>query len=122
MNVLYLVVGGALGALARYAVEGWVDDLAGPSGLGVFAVNMAGAFLIGLFLTASEERFVWPSELRLLVAVGFLGAFTTFSTLAWETKGMLDASNFGGAALNVAGSMVCGLAAVYAGSALGRAI
>jgi len=122
MHILYLIIGGSLGTLARYFITGWVDDLAGPGGLGVFVVNISGAFVIGLFLTASEERFLWPSELRLLVAVGFLGAFTTFSTLAWETKQMLDVADLARATLNIAGSVICGMIAVYAGSALGRVI
>jgi len=120
MTVLYLVLGGSLGTLARYYVTGRIDDLLGPSGLGVFAVNIAGSFLIGLFLTMSEERFMWPPETRLLVAAGFLGAFTTFSTLTWETLQMFELRNIAGATLNLAGSVICGMLAVYAGTVAGR--
>ena len=122
MNVVYLAIGGALGTLSRYYVTGRVSDWNGPTGLGVFAVNIAGSFIIGLFLTLSEERFIWPSELRLLVAIGFLGAFTTFSSLTWETLQMLELRNVAGASLNIAASVVCGLFAVYLGSVLGRAL
>jgi CrcB protein len=122
MNIVYLAIGGSLGTLARYYVTGRVADLYGPSGLGVFVVNIAGSFIIGLFLTVSEERFMWPPELRLLVAVGFLGGFTTFSSLTWETLQMLELRDVAGASLNIGGSVVCGLFAVYLGSVLGRAL
>ncbi|MBI5284665.1 MAG: fluoride efflux transporter CrcB [Chloroflexi bacterium] len=123
MNVVYLAIGGAAGTLSRYYVTGRVADWSGgTAGLGVFAVNIIGSFIIGLFLTLSEERFMWPSQLRLLIAVGFLGAFTTFSSLTWETLQMLELRDVAAASLNIGGSVVCGLLAVYLGSVLGRAI
>jgi len=122
MNALYLIAGGSLGTLARYYVTGRVNDAFAARGLGVFVVNIVGSFIIGLFLTLSEERFLWPSQLRLLVAVGFLGAFTTFSSLTWETFQMLELRDVVTAALNVGGSVICGLLAVYLGTVLGRTI
>lgn len=122
MNVIYLALGGALGTLSRYYVQGRVADWTIAPGAGVFVVNIIGSFMIGLFLTLSEERFLWPAQLRLLVAVGFLGGFTTFSTLSWETLQMLELRDVVGASVNVGGSIVCGLLAVYLGSVLGRAI
>jgi CrcB protein len=122
MNILYLAVGGALGTLSRYYVTGRVSDWNGPAGLGVFTVNIVGSFIIGLFLTLSEDRFMWPPQLRLLVAVGFLGGFTTFSSLTWETLQMLELRDVAGASLNIGGSIVCGMFAVYLGSVLGRTI
>jgi CrcB protein len=121
MNVLYVIIGGSLGTLSRYYVTGWVADWLGPRPIGVFVVNIAGSFVIGLFLTLSEERFAWPPELRVLIAVGFLGAFTTFSTLTWETLQLLEVRDLAGATVNIAGSVICGMAAVYAGTVLGRA-
>ena len=122
MNVLYLAIGGAVGTLSRYYVTGRVTEWNGPTGLGVFTVNIVGSFLIGVFLTLSEERFMWPPQLRLLVAVGFLGGFTTFSSWTWETMQMMEMRNVLGASLNIAGSIVCGMMAVYAGTALARAL
>ena len=122
MNILYVALGGALGTLSRYYVTGWVAGWNGAAGLGVFAVNIAGSFVIGLFLTLATERFMWPPELRLAVAVGFVGGFTTFSSLAWETLGMLQVGNLAGATLNIVASVVCGMLAVYAGSVIGKAI
>jgi CrcB protein len=120
MNALYLIVGGSLGTLSRYYVTGWIDDWLGPRPLGVFAVNIVGSFLIGLFLTLSEERFLWPAELRVFIAIGFLGAFTTFSSLTWETLQLLQVRDIAGGTLNLAGSILVGMAAVYAGSVTGR--
>ncbi len=122
MNIVYLAAGGALGTLARYYVTGRVSNWYGAAGLGVFTVNIIGSFIIGLFLTLSEERFMWPSQLRMLVAVGFLGGFTTFSSLTWETLQMMEMRDVVAASLNIGGSIVCGLLAVYVGSVLGRAM
>ena len=120
MNIIYLAIGGALGTVSRYYVTGRVAESFGPSGLGVFTVNIVGSFFIGLFLALSEERFMWPAQLRLLVAIGFLGGFTTFSSLTWETLQMLEVRNIAGASLNIGASVFFGLLAVYAGTALGR--
>jgi len=120
MNALYLIAGGAIGTLARYYVSGWFADLGGPRPLGVFVVNVVGSFLIGLFLTLSEERFLWPSELRVLVAIGLLGAFTTFSTLTWETLQLMEARDVVGALLNMVGSLIIGMLAVYGGVVAAR--
>ncbi len=120
MIPLYLALGGAAGAIARYYVQGWVADLTGPSAWGTFAVNVAGSFALGLFLTATEERIVVPSEVRVLVAVGFIGSFTTFSTLMWESQQLLEVSDFLGFAANLVGSLVVGLVAMYVGILAGR--
>ncbi|HET6616148.1 MAG TPA: fluoride efflux transporter CrcB [Dehalococcoidia bacterium] len=122
MNALYLVVGGAMGTLARYYVSGWFADLGGPKPLGIFVVNIAGAFLIGLFLTLGEERFLSSAELRLLIAVGFLGAFTTFSTLTWDSLQLAEARDVAGAIANTAGSLAVGMLAVYAGAVTARVL
>ncbi len=122
MNIFYVAIGGSIGSVARYYVTGRVSDWYGPGALGVFAVNIIGSFIIGLFLTLSDERFMWPSNLRLLIAVGFLGGFTTFSSLTWEAFQQLEASDIAGASLNILASVACGLAAVYAGVLLARTV
>lgn len=119
---LYLAIGGAAGAIARYYVQGWVVDVVGPSAWGTFAVNVAGAFFLGFFLTVTEERFLVPSLYRTFVAVGFLGSFTTFSTLMWESQQLLSVGDALGAMANLAGSVVAGVAAVYLGVSAGRLV
>ena len=86
---IWVAGGGALGALARFWVAGWVQQWTGPSfPWGTVAVNLAGSFLLGFVVQASLVG-GWTGELRLLVAVGFLGAFTTFSTFAYEALELL---------------------------------
>ncbi|MHC4168911.1 MAG: fluoride efflux transporter CrcB [Planctomycetota bacterium] len=97
-----LAAGGALGAVARYGISGWVHSV-GSGGFpwGTLCVNSVGSLLIGAFLGTSELTSV-SSATRLLFAVGFLGAFTTFSTYSLETlnlfrdkQAMLGLANIG---------------------------
>jgi CrcB protein len=122
VTALYLAVGGALGTLTRHyaanRVAAWTDS----ASAGIFAVNIAGSFLIGLFFALGEGRFDWSYHARLLVATGFLGGFTTFSALTWQTRELAGAGDVAAAALNMGASVAFGLLAVYAGDALGRAV
>ena len=121
MTVLYLAIGGALGAVARYAVADRVGAWTDSGAFGIFAVNVAGSFLIGLFLTVGQDRLDVSFHMRILVATGFLGGFTTFSALTWQTHEFLQISDFAAATLNIVGTVVVGMAAVYAGAAAARA-
>jgi CrcB protein len=120
VTALYLAAGGALGTLARYYLADRVGAWTNSGAAGIFAVNIVGSFAIGLFLTIGEDRYVWSSAMRMLVAVGFLGGFTTFSTLTWQTQELLEIRDYSYATLNLAGSIVFGMAAVYAGSLCAR--
>jgi fluoride exporter len=94
---------GAVGALARYHLQGLVHRLyAGAFPLGTFVVNISGCFLLGLLFSALTERFTVSGDLRGALTVGFLGAYTTFSTFALETVGLGEAEKVGLAVLNVA--------------------
>lgn len=85
LNFIYIAAGGALGAVARYSVSGWVQHVASATfPWGTLCVNAIGSLMIGVFLGISELTPV-SSATRLLFAVGFLGAFTTFSTYSLET-------------------------------------
>lgn len=107
---------GALGALARYWLHVAVGGTAFPwSTLGI---NTAGSFLLGLVLAVAPGR--WDATLTTAIGVGFLGAFTTFSTFAYETLTMLRAGRHLPALGYLAGSVVLGVAAAMAGYALGR--
>jgi CrcB protein len=118
MTLLYIALGGALGALARYGVGGWVQDRAGFAfPMGTLTVNVLGSLLIGFSLRYLEAIRLAP-EIRVLVAVGFLGAFTTFSTYSYETITLLEEGALGRAATYALGSLALGLAAVYVGVAL----
>jgi CrcB protein len=120
MTILYLALGGASGTIARHYIGMWVANATGSRPGGTFAVNIAGSLLIGLFLALGTERFSWPNGLVILVAVGFLGGFTTFSTLSWQTLQQLEAGDLPSALLNVGASVAVGLAAAWAGMTIAK--
>lgn len=120
-KLLMLGLAGALGALSRYGLAGLVQRWAGGSfPLGTFVVNILGCFLFGLIWGLLEHRL--GPQFRLVVLTGFMGAFTTFSTFAFESAGLLQHGQWAWALLNLAGQNVLGLALVIAGLALGRAV
>jgi fluoride exporter len=116
-----IAIGGALGALARYEVSQWIHSPQDTFPWATFWTNITGAFVLGLFLTVLIDRFPARSYPRPFFAIGFLGAFTTFSTLAVETVTLVKD---GHPALGIAYlvvSIVAGLAVAFAGIAAGRA-
>lgn len=113
--LLLVAIGGAAGAVARYGVAGWVHQSSGTVlPWGTLAVNLAGSFLLGLTLPVMEQLPLAP-EVRALVAVGFFGAFTTFSTFSYEAVRLLQAGEWARAGAYVFGSVVLGLLAAAAG-------
>jgi CrcB protein len=122
-TVVAIAVAGAAGALARYGLEGFVSRrAAGAFPWGTFAVNASGAFALGFLFTVMTEQLSTASWLRSAVTIGFLGAFTTFSTFSFETYRLLEDGALGLAAANALGSLAAGLAAVYLGVVAGRAL
>lgn len=115
MTLLYIALGGAAGALARYGLGGWVQNRAGFAfPWGTLTVNLVGCLLIGLGVRYLQGLSISP-EVRMLVTVGVLGAFTTFSTFGYETVLLLEDGAWSRAASYIAASVVLGLAAVWAG-------
>lgn len=116
-------VGGFIGANARFVLARWIGlliDTRFP--LGTFVVNISGCFALGVVGTLVLQRLVPNSdELRLAVGVGFLGAFTTFSTLGFETHALFEDGSWLTALSNIFLSMFLGLLAVRAGIVLARA-
>jgi CrcB protein len=119
-RLLLIAAGGALGALARYAAGSAIADRLGPTVLGTFIVNVSGAFVLGMFLGLTEGRWIAPPLARPAIAIGFLGAYTTFSTLAFETVDLAESGSLFAAFANIAGSAAAGLLAVYSGLVIGR--
>ncbi len=114
----YLVVGlgGFVGAIARYAIGVWVETFwRREFPLATFLINITGCFIIGFFLTLAAVRVPMDPHLRLLIATGFVGAYTTFSTFEYETTRLTETGAFGWAALNVIASVVVGFLAVKLG-------
>jgi len=116
-----LAVAGALGTLSRYGLQGWVQRLAGGTfPWGTVAVNLAGCLLFGVVWAAASERHLMGSEARMVVLVGFFGAFTTFSSFAFETVQLLRAGQWLWAAGNAALQNGAGVLALGVGILLGR--
>jgi CrcB protein len=115
--------GGFVGSALRYAMSGWVQriDPDGAFPFGTLAVNVAGCLAIGLLGGLAEARSALSPEVRLLVLIGVLGGFTTFSTFGWETVALLREGAWVPASVNVATSLMLGLFAVWLGYALGSA-
>lgn len=123
MQLLLIGIGGFCGAIARYAVDGWVTRLVGAGfPWGTLAINVSGSLVIGLLFAASVERATLPSEIRGPVMIGFVGAYTTFSTYMLESWRLFEDGSVTLGLLNVFGSVALGLMAVIIGLAIGRAI
>ena len=121
MRYLLVALGGGAGSLARYLAASAVTTRFGARfPLGTLAVNVTGSFLIGLLMTWFTERYAADPALRLLLVVGFLGGYTTFSAFEWETYSTVRAGGGWFGLLNVAGSVVLGYAAVWLGAVLAR--
>lgn len=120
MAYFYVFIGGGLGAVCRYGVTTTVGMLLGGMfPWGTLVVNLVGSLLMGVVLGAllplAKSLQLLPDSLRLLLTVGFLGGFTTFSSFSMETMTLLRGDSFFLAAVNVVGSIVLGLAAAYIG-------
>jgi len=121
-HIALVFLGGGLGSVARYGLSGVVYRFLGTAfPYGTLTVNILGCFLIGLIFLGLEERWatVGPS-FRLLVAIGMLGGFTTFSSFTYETVALIRDGEFLYALLNVAANMLVCLAATFAGLWLGK--
>jgi len=117
-----LLVAGAAGTLARYVLTSWLQQRAGTAfPWGTFAVNAIGCFLFGLGAALAEERGVLTPATRTVLLSGFLGAFTTYSTFAHDTAGLLARSQWALAAANLLGQNAVGIALVFLGAAIVRA-
>ncbi len=120
INILAVVIGGGLGSLARYATSNFMAARYGADfPLGTLAVNIAGCFIIGLFMTLSTERLLINPVWRLVVAVGFLGGLTTFSSFSYETIRLLQ-HDTARALLNMGLNVVAGLFSTWLGITVAR--
>lgn len=117
-----IFAGGALGTLARAVLSTLTAPPPGHWPWATFAVNIAGAFLLGYFTTRLLERLPLSSYRRPMLGTGLCGGLTTFSTMQVETLGMLEAHRYGLAAGYTLASIAAGLLAVYAATALVRRV
>ena len=120
---LFVGIGGFFGAIARYVLDRRITQLTGGTlPWGTFAINISGSFVIGVLFALIIERTALNSSLRAPLMIGFVGAYTTFSTLALESWRMIEDGAWLTAALNLGGSVLIGMIAVVVGVTLGRAI
>ena len=118
---LLVMIGGALGSLARYAVSVLAGPVSGQLPWGTIIINITGSFVIGLFgtLTLAGGRYPLSENARLFVMIGLCGGYTTFSSFSLQTLDLMRSGAMTRAAVNVAASVVLCVAAVALGHAVG---
>lgn len=118
-----IAIGGAAGAIARYQIAALIQARV-PLGFpwGTFVVNVTGCFVMGLTMVLLTDRLVSNPSWRFLIPIGFIGAYTTFSTFEFETFQAVTEGGWLIGAANVVGSVVAGYAALWTGVLLGRAL
>jgi len=121
LQLFAIAVAGAIGALMRFWMSGWVYGLFGRDfPYGTLAVNVVGCLAMGISFVLLVERLGSAPEWRALVMIGFLGAFTTFSTFSLETLQLIEGGELGRALANVVASLILCLSATWIGILMGR--
>lgn len=123
MGLVLVAVGGAAGALTRYLLDAFVSERLGAEfPWGTLVINVSGSFALGLLFALAIERALLPTDVRAPVMIGFVGAYTTFSTLMLESWRLAEDGAVALAFANVAGSCILGLVALFLGITLGRVL
>jgi CrcB protein len=121
LDTWWVGLGGFLGANARYWLGRWIAQAVGTQfPWGTFVINVTGSFILGLFMTFITARLVPAPHWRLLIAIGFVGAYTTFSTFEYETLALAESGAVWRAVANVVFSVLAGFLAVWIGTRLGQ--
>ena len=121
MPLLLIGLGGFAGAITRYLIDGAVADRTGGAfPWGTLVINATGSFVLGLLFALTTDRAILPAEIRGPVLIGFIGAYTTFSTWMLESWRLVETGALAAAAANLLGSTAVGIVAVVAGLTLGR--
>ena len=123
LKLLNLTIGGTAGTVARYLLAGAVYRVCGTAfPYGTLVVNLSGCFILGFLASLAEKKFALNSDLRLLLMIGFCGAFTTFSTFIFETDGLLKNGEIARACINIFVSVIFGFILFRVGSLIGEII
>lgn len=117
LNVLIVGIGGFIGSVLRYLVSGWAQQVSKSLDFpyGTLSVNLIGCFVIGFLGQLAEARGFFSSEMRLLVFIGLLGGFTTFSSFGNDTLNLARSGQMINALANVASNVIFGLLLVWIG-------
>jgi CrcB protein len=119
VTVLYIAIGGVIGTLSRYFLQGWLQGRgAGAFPIGTLVINIAGSFVLGFVIRYGTGSTVIPPELRGALTIGFCGAFTTMSTFGYESMTLLSDGDYWRAGLYMGGTIGGCLAAVMVGTVL----
>jgi len=120
-KVLWISIGAVLGANLRYWIGDWVAQRFGSGfPFGTLLINISGSFLLGLVVSMTLENFIIDPRLRLLITIGLLGSYTTFSTYAYESVALLSQGQWALGLFNLLGSSVLGAIFAFLGVWLGK--
>lgn len=120
---LMISLGAIIGANLRYWVSDWAAQRFGANfPYGTLLINISGSFILGFFMTVIAERFLIDPNWRLLVSIGFLGSYTTFSTFTFESVNMVLSGLFWPGLFNLVGSSLLGILAAGLGIYFGRLV
>ncbi|MDD7913473.1 fluoride efflux transporter CrcB [Polaribacter ponticola] len=114
-NLLFVFIGGGFGSVLRFLIGKWLNNSEGNFPLGTFVANVLGSLLIGVILGYVAKNDAINQNHTLLLATGFCGGFTTFSTFAYENQVFLKSGDFTSFAFYTIASFVVGFLAVFAG-------
>ena len=118
---LAVAVGGAIGSVFRYSIGQLTTNVLGTTPvLATFTVNVSGSFLLGIFYTLCNDRLVTSIELRVLIGVGLIGGYTTFSTFSFETIRLIESGESIKAIANILTNLLFGISAAYLGILMGK--
>jgi len=119
-RLVWVGTGGFLGAVARYLLAGVFTRFSPHFPLGTLVVNALGSLALGFLMTLATETLALPPDMMLFLAIGFCGAFTTFSTFAYETNSLIRSGALTLAFLNIGVSLILGLVGIRLGDWLAR--
>jgi fluoride exporter len=121
LTILYIALGGIVGTLSRYGLEGWIQSrTASGFPFGTLTVNLAGSLVLGFVVRIATGTTLISPDLRSALTIGFCGAFTTMSTFSYESVTLLNDAEYVRAALYMGATILGCVAAVIAGTALGN--